>query len=90
MLSALSDSRSAVLMLVFLSVLLVVLGVLLNRLCNRYFRRYGEQFADDPAERMFLDSLWVAFRRYPPVVMAFLGYFLGIYLVIYGLLILVT
>ncbi len=75
-------------MLIFLACLLVVLGILLNRLCNRYFRRYGEQFVAEPGTRMIQDIGWVAFRRYPPIVLAVIGYFLGIFLAIYGLLIL--
>lgn len=73
-------------MLAILSALLILLGIGLNRMSNRYFRRYAEEFHRDPAERMWRDMLWVAMRRWPPVLLSLFGYFLGLFLVGYGFL----
>ena len=75
-------------MLLFSSALMIAIGLGINRLSNRYFRRYGEQFFADPEERMFFDMMWLAITRYPPVVLALLGYFFGLYIVGAGVLLL--
>lgn len=75
-------------MLVAIAVLLIILGIVLNRLANRYFRHYGRAFVADPGERMMRDAVWLALQKWPPVLFALAGYFFGIFLVGYGLSIL--
>ena len=75
-------------MLLLFSALLIAIGLGINRLSNRYFRRYGEQFFGDPEGRMFVDMVWLAITRYPPVVLALLGYFFGLYIVGMGVMLL--
>lgn len=72
-------------MLFGLSLFLIAIGAVLNRLSNRYFRRHREHFSRAPDERMLQDVGWVAWLRWPPVVSALFGYFLGLLLVLYGL-----